>query len=534
MQKNNDNQTDYNMLRYSLLLLLFLNIQVYNVKSGNEFYLEPVFFENSENDEYFIHTVERGEAVYGIAKIYRVPIDSIYKLNPGSEKGITVGQKLKIPQTSGSYIYHTILPKETLYSVSKRYFMTGEDILEVNPGLSVETFTAEKIIRIPINRVTQPVEGSNESALMRETNTLLNTVDKGVETKTVNVALLLPFEGSKDAGQKKRFVEYFEGFLLALDSLKKSGISINLQVHDIGQDTKELSKVLKNEEMKTTHLIIGGFTDNQIKTISNFSSTYNIPYVIPFTPKSDEPLYNSNAFQINTPHSHLYSKVSKLLCEKYKYYNIIFINDKNKDKEEFVQAVQADLRGAKIPFKTLSYNTTFNNDLKNMLSEEKNLIIPSNSSSETLMKIIVPLQTVNQTQPTKKVVLFGYPEWQRLRHEYLDKLFQANACIYSVYYTNNTSPSMKMFNSKFKKWYSKNMLDTYPKYGILGFDTGMFFIKAINQYGPAIYSNINNVKYNGIQTDFRFERINNWGGFINTNFYIIRFNPDYTITKDFQ
>ncbi len=47
-----------------------------------------------------------------------------------------------------NYLYHTIQPKETLYSLSIRYKVPGPDIIAANPGLSVSTFTIGKTIRI--------------------------------------------------------------------------------------------------------------------------------------------------------------------------------------------------------------------------------------------------------------------------------------------------------------------------------------------------------------------------------------------------
>ena len=75
------------------------------------------------------------------------------------------------------------------------------------------------------------------------------------------------------------------------------------------------------------------------------------------------------------------------------------------------------------------------------------------------------------------------------------------------------------------------MAATYPKYAMLGFDTCVFFISAINRYGANFEENAHNMKYKSVQTGFHFERVNNWGGFINTNLYMVRFNRDYTITR---
>ncbi len=92
-----------------------------------------------------------------------------------------------------------------------------------------------------------------------------------------------------------------------------------------------------------------------------------------------------------------------------------------------------------------------------------------------------------------------------------------------------------MFYDNYKKWYSKNPMPSYPKYAMLGFDTGMFFFTAIQKYGVNFESRLSEMDYKSIQTGFNFERVNNWGGFINTNIYIIHYKKDFTIKRsDFK
>ena len=44
-----------------------------------------------------VHVVEQGETLYGLAKRYGVTIDDLIALNPDAEKGLKIGQKLNIP-----------------------------------------------------------------------------------------------------------------------------------------------------------------------------------------------------------------------------------------------------------------------------------------------------------------------------------------------------------------------------------------------------------------------------------------------------
>ncbi|MDR0427766.1 MAG: LysM peptidoglycan-binding domain-containing protein [Dysgonamonadaceae bacterium] len=519
------------------IAIFFITIYSYNVKSEEAFYPEVTFsrFRNQDSSQdYFFHTIERGQTVYSIAKMYGVTEDDIYQLNPGADTGIQADKQLKIPQKSGSYLYHTIQPKETLYSVSKNYYMQGEDIIEANPGLSVATFTIGKIIRIPTNKVTTPPDEENETYNKLLTNTLLNQSKTGEEIRTVKVALLLPFrlnEGitPENAGND-RMVEYYEGFLLALEDLKKQGISVNLQVYDTGLKTDMIPSILEKETMKEVNLIIGGLTAEQIKSISRFAQSNNIPYVIPVTSNSEEPLNNFSVFQINTPQSYLYSKASDAFCNQYQHSNIVFyISDSDKNKLDFIRLLQKDLTSRNISYQVITDNRYLSSEIRRSLDDSKNnVFVPSDDTAETF-ELLAALRTVKETEPNTSLSLFGYPAWQAYASDVSADFSLLNTAFFSVYYANPTSPKVKAFYGRYARWYGRELISIYPKYGLLGYDTGMFFIQLLNRYGTAYAAHVNEMNYSGIQTDFHFERANNWGGFINTNLYFVEFNPDFTI-----
>jgi len=516
------------------ILLAFLSLSCYNVKSENTFYPKPDFF--TQDDNYFLHTVERGQTVYSIAGMYNVSVEDIYKLNPESRKKIRAGEILKIPQESGSYIYHTILPQETLYSLAQQNHMKGEDIIAANPGLSVKTFTIGKIIRIPTNRVTTPIKGGNEEINSSRTNSLLSKVYPTEEVDMIKIALLLPFgtKGDTDPNASK-MTEYLEGFLLAVQSVKKAGISVDLQVYDSGNGTREIPALLKKKEMQDINLLIGGINDEQIKLLSRFSKEKNIPYVIPATSQSTEQLNNPNVYQINTPQSDLYSKASLAFINKYRNCNIIIVSDDagTSNKKDFIDLLKQDLQDKDIPYKTVVYGANFYNDIKTLANaNQTNVVVPTDDSAETLAKITTPLKAVIDNQQNLSLSLFGYPQWQVYGARFSTDFSRLNTTFYSVFYSDPSAPEVKAFYNLFYKWYTRVIDNNFPKFGILGYDTGMYFIQLINKYGSSFDSRVNDLRYTGIQTDFNFERVNNWGGFINTNMYFINYNPDFTVTKN--
>lgn len=590
-------------------LTFFLSLSSVNVYSQKN--TKQVIFTNEQGTDIFYHTIERGQTVYAIATMYGVSVEDIYRLNPESKEGIKAGSTLRIPQKDSAiapsgktdnYTYHTIQPKETLYSLSIKYSVPATDIIAANPGLSTSTFTIGKNIRIPPTRLeTLPttkkktvqkemeytvqkketmyricrkfdvssvellrlnpelrngvkagmvikIPVASEEVITqnmrqpgeREVNALLSTPKDIKKVNRIQVALLLPFMTNEttQSSATSRFVEYYEGLLLAVDSLRNMGTSIELSVYDTGNGTKKVKEILKEDALSNANLIIGAVQNDQIGLIADFAQKQNIKYVIPFTSKNDDVLSNANVYQVNTPHSYLYSKAAQAGCDLFSDYNIILVNIKDKEeKPEFIKAFKTEMQQRDIPFKEVTYNgDTFASDIETvMVRDKRNVVLPTSASLDAVNKVKAPLRMLSELREEEKepymVNLFGYPEWQTYTRECLEDFYALNTYIYSNFYADNLSPEVHNFYSDYKNWYSKNLINTFPKYGILGFDTGMYFLGAINKYGSNFENNLDKIHYKSIQTGFDFHRVNNWGGFINTNLFIVHYKNDYTVTR---
>ena len=592
---------------YALTFFLSLSsVTVYSQKNNKQ-----VIFTNEQGSDIFYHTIERGQTVYAIATMYGVSVEDIYRLNPESKEGIKAGSTLRIPQKDSAiapsgkadnYTYHTIQPKETLYSLSIKYSVPATDIIAANPGLSTSTFTIGKNIRIPPTRletlpttekktvqkemeytiqkketmyricrkfdissvellrlnpelkngvkagmvikipvaseevITQNIRQPEE----REVNALLSTPKHIKKVNRIQVALLLPFMTNEttQSSATSRFVEYYEGLLLAVDSLRNMGTSIELSVYDTGNGTKKVKEILKEDALSNANLIIGAVQNDQIGLIADFAQKYNMKYVSPISSKNDDVLSNANVYQVNTPHSYLYSKAAQAGCDLFSDYNIILVNIKDKEeKPEFIKAFKTEMQQRDIPFKEVTYKgDTFATDIEAaMVRDKRNVVLPTSASLDAVNKIKAPLRMLSELKEEEKepymVNLFGYPEWQTYTRECLEDFYALNTYIYSNFYADNLSPEVHSFYSDYKNWYSKNLINTFPKYGILGFDTGMYFLGAINKYGSNFENNLDKIHYKSIQTGFDFHRVNNWGGFINTNLFIVHYKNDYTVTR---
>ena len=148
----------------------------------------------------FRHTIARGETLYGIAQMYNTSVDEIIRNNSGLTENIAEGQVIVVPQqrslssTRENYRYHTILPKETLYSVSRTYSLKPEDLIAANTGLSVETFQIGKTIRVPFYQMQAdfiPYE--------QQTQNVTHKVKRGETLYSISQAYDVPVESIEKA-----------------------------------------------------------------------------------------------------------------------------------------------------------------------------------------------------------------------------------------------------------------------------------------------------------------------------------------------
>lgn len=117
-----------------------------------------VFAFKGFSQEKIKHIVTSGESVYSIAKKYDVKLNDIYQLNPKAKGGVlALKSVLWIPSKqnnvaiSDKKITHEVLPKETLYGISKKYKTSIESIKQSNPDIHKEGLSIGMKLQIPVS-----------------------------------------------------------------------------------------------------------------------------------------------------------------------------------------------------------------------------------------------------------------------------------------------------------------------------------------------------------------------------------------------
>ncbi|MBQ8521542.1 MAG: LysM peptidoglycan-binding domain-containing protein [Bacteroides sp.] len=522
------------------------------------------------NGQSAYHTIQPGETLYQLTVRYGVTAQDICKANPGlSAKNFRIGQVIAIPASSGKTEtaeqqqvtpvattsqdgplkpkcrdMHRVERKETIYSISKQYGITKEELIAANPELRTQKLKRGKFLCIPYAKATSAgnKNESNTTQIPLSNAELFQQNQKESKKYTsIKAAVMLPFmtDGSGNREEQSRMVEYYEGFLMAVDSLKQQGVSVDIHTYDTGNTSASLSRLFSSRsELKDMDIIFGPAHTEQVKQMADFAEKHKIRLVVPFTSKSDEVFNNPYVFQVNTPQSYLFSEVYEHYLRKFPEANVIFLDADtgDNDKTDFIKGLKEELKNNQITFKELKGAAITPEGMKMAVdSLRENVLIPTSGKNISLIKILPQLIITAREHPNYDMKLFGYPEWQTYTYDHLSSFFELDTYFYSSFYTNNLFPEAVKFTSAYRKWYSKDMANTYPKYGMLGFDTGYFFLKALSHYGSDMEENMNKMMIAPIQTGFKFERVNNWGGFINRKVFFVRFTKNYELIKlDFE
>jgi len=140
------------------------------------FFLSNILFAQDKN--FAKHTVIKGETIVQIATKYKITPHDIYSLNPDAQDGIQENDILLIPVSaeikrevgvSKSVITsknqsHTVKPKETLYSISRDYNVTVQDLQALNSATVTAGLKIGQTIQIPNNaKQEKPVEFTKET-----------------------------------------------------------------------------------------------------------------------------------------------------------------------------------------------------------------------------------------------------------------------------------------------------------------------------------------------------------------------------------
>ena len=126
---------------------------------------------------------------------------------------------------------HKVKRKETIFGISRMYEITIDELIEANPEMKNPDYELKKgdILRIPFSSKnsspSNPSNPDNPSNFSNSSPTGTSS-DDDVRNRAIRLGVMLPLHDIN--GDGRRMVEYYRGVLMACDSLKKEGISVDI------------------------------------------------------------------------------------------------------------------------------------------------------------------------------------------------------------------------------------------------------------------------------------------------------------------
>ena len=256
------------------------------------------------------HLVEAKETKYGIATRYGLTVTELEQLNPQIVGGLNIGQTLilkpgvQVKKPSNvTLVEYEVQPKETLYSLSKKFDIAQGDLITLNPDLQ-DGLKIGMLLKVPSNGTV--ISKVKDSVLVAKNKVnLLASVDK---SKQKNLVLLLPFNINKietDSVKTKteqlktnKFLnltlDFYAGALMAVDSAKVLGLPINVKVYDV-ESTKyssNVASIISKNDFENVDAVVGPFQNSVVETTAQLLTKYNTPVISPLSKERGLPLSN--------------------------------------------------------------------------------------------------------------------------------------------------------------------------------------------------------------------------------------------------
>ncbi len=531
-----------------------------NLRIGEEIHIpepkkepEVVTIQVKWVDSVVYHQVQRGESVFGISRQYNIPQDSLIKWNPKIQAdGLRRGQSLRIvyrieveetlsPEEAADFIaadvvtktdtiLHQIQEQETLFGLARRYNTTTEKILELNPELK-DGLKKGHFIYIPVTRTI-------------ETERVTRTVvpSKGCEKSRYKnrykVALMIPLyldeidrihitPGNEDQLTKPffksfSFIEFYQGALIALDSIKRLGFSVDLHVYDITEDTLALKRVLNQPELVHMDLVIGPFFQTTYSVAARFAIQHQIKLVSPFARNPALLTGNENLFQVNASSESKMAALARHIALSYEDPRVIFVMQDEGDRS-LADAFRSSLETHTAARSRRPYYTEVMFGLRGLagvstqLDATKHNIVVNLITGETVVSNYV----ANIARLTRNfdITMFGIPEWKDYRTFDLKDLMLTDLHLFSSAFVNYECPGTIHFLREYRRRYKGEPEEDY--YGFMGYDITLFFMKALHHFGLDFEYCLDDLDYRHLASGFHWQR--HGKGFENIYLNIFRY-----------
>lgn len=423
---------------------------------------------------------------------------------------------------------HKVKKKETIFGIAKMYDLTLDDLMKANPEMNQPGYELKKgdVLKIPFSsKMVAPVVKDSSPVSERPKTQTVDTDD--VRQREIRVGVMLPLHNIN--GDGKRMVEYYRGILMACDSLKKQGISVDVHAWNAAEDA-DLTPILQDKAASKCDIIFGPLYSKQMQQLSDFVLRHNIRLVIPFSISAPQLLTNRNIFQIWQSPTNINDATIVHYLDRFKDYHPVFIdcNDSTSKKGIFTFGLRRQLEGRGIEYSVTNLKSGEENFSKAFSRTKKNMVILNTGRSPELGVAFAKINGLKFNNPTLEITMFGYTEWLMYTRTHLENFYKYDTYIPSTFYYNALSSQTERLEQKYRWNFHSDMQQALPRFALTGFDHAFFFLKGLHKYGKTFSGAAGMFGYAPVQTPLVFERMGN-GGLQNHSLLFVHYTPEHRI-----
>lgn len=493
-----------------------------------------------------VHEVQPKETKYSIAKKYGITLEELEKKNPEAKEGLKIGQVLAIKGSApkveiaekksetpkqetpkqetaeAGFGKYEVKPKETLYSLSRQFGLSQNDLTDLNPELK-DGVKVGMILKVP-----------NTLPLANASSKNFTDLTKSLSTKErKELVLLLPFNVSKIEGdttssvqarlKKDNFLnmtlDFYSGALVAIDSAKTLGLNIDVKILDSqeNRNSSSISSTFVQNNLTKADVVVGPFYQAHAEKTAEMLNKSNVPVISPLSKDSGK-LY-SNLYQSMPTVDYLKSAMFDYMNSKNG--NIVAVVDPKKaSTRKYISDNYSNVKFASFTDKGgLSPES-----LKSLLvKNQMNYVVMETASIWMIKSTISALLAAQSEYQLQLVILESNDALDS------DEISIANLAklrmLYPAVTRDNDTPEALIFSKVYKK---KNNI--FPnQYATRGFDVTFDAMLRLSQE-KSFEETIYDAATEQVENKFNYNR-NPSGGYSNKGVYILYYDEDLTVKE---
>ncbi len=505
------------------------------------------------NEDAFIqHQVKQGETLYGLADEYGMSIPEIRKFNPVLEnRNLVYGETLLIPRKPDEEIvefmddrapdslqvsppslesdYYEIEVAEVIpeHCRQRRDAYFSDRTYDVALFLPFFTYANDTLNRervFPdslVSRKIIPSENDLERSLLPGNDTLVE--------RELTREMFHGFYGNSE-----NFLQFYEGVLIAVDSMQQTGMNIRLNVFDTQQNRDSVRKFIYSDQFLKTDLIIGPVYPEVQSEVSDLAAKNRIPMVSPLASQSAGLEGNPYLYQINPSRDYLAVKTAELIAEEYFNSNFIVFKTGKDDAmgEKVIEVAREKLfqsgywgKQSGVNFSVYDFDREGPFGFRRILSHKKENVVFIPSLNEGALS--VALSNINNLSDEYSITLIGLNRYDRFNS--IDRDFFHNLKLHYIdpYWVDYQKPETIRFIRKFRE----NFYTEPDNFGFQGYDVAMYFLTALKVYGRDFNECLPYIQTDLVQGNYQFQKVSSFGGYMNQGVSVLNYQRDYDVVR---